>query len=58
MSPVYDFKCPSCSGKIEQSRGFNEDTPAPMCGDCLVTLERVYSAPGVHFKGSGWGSSK
>jgi len=55
MSPIYDFKCPRCGITIEQTRGYDDDTPAPTCGDCLMSLERVYSsAPGIIFKGDGW----
>lgn len=58
MSPKYDYKCPNCGIVIEQSRNYSEDTPEPMCGDCLVSMTRLYSSPAVQFKGGGWGSSK
>ena len=58
MSPRYDYKCPNCGIKIEQKRHYDDDAPEPMCGDCLVSMEKVYYAPATHFKGSGWGSSK
>ena len=58
MSPKYDFKCPNCQIQIEQTRTYEEDTSAPMCGDCLVSMEKVYYAPAIQFKGTGWGSSK
>ena len=58
MSPRYEFRCPNCQVVIEQTRALDEDRPMPICGDCLVSFERVYSSPSVHFKGEGWGSSK
>jgi putative FmdB family regulatory protein len=54
MSPVYEFKCPGCAVKLDQRRAIDDESPAPMCGDCLVSMERVFSATPVHFKGSGF----
>lgn len=54
MKPVYEFKCPSCAVKIEQKRAIEDTAPAPICGDCLLAMERVFSATPVHFKGSGF----
>jgi len=57
MSPRIEFKCPICSISIEQVRGFDTDAPAPICGDCCTSMERVWSSPAVHFKGSGFYST-
>ena len=57
MTPSYDFRCPRCRISIEQTRGFDDDSPAPMCGDCLVGMEKVYGSTPVHFKGSGFYST-
>ena len=57
MSPVYAYKCGSCGDSQEQKRGFDESAPATMCGDCLVAMERVFSATPIHFKGSGFYST-
>jgi putative FmdB family regulatory protein len=57
MSPIYDFQCPNCSTKVEQKRAIEAHTPAPMCGDCLVAMERVFSETPVHFKGAGFYST-
>ena len=54
MSPVYEFRCPRCSTTIEQRRAFEEDSPNPMCGDCCMGMERVWSSTPIHFKGSGF----
>ena len=54
MTPSYDFRCPRCSAQIEQKRAIDDTTPVPMCGDCLVAMERVFSATPVVFKGSGF----
>ena len=57
MSPRYEYKCPRCQISFEQNRGFDDDSPAPMCGDCLVGMEKVYGSTPVHFKGSGFYST-
>lgn len=57
MSPRYEYKCPRCQISVEQTRSFDEDTPAPMCGDCCIGMEKVYGLTPVHFKGSGFYST-
>ena len=54
MSPIYEFRCPRCSATIEQTRAIDQDTPLPVCGDCCQSMERVWSATPIHFKGSGF----
>ena len=58
MSPRIEFKCPICSISIEQVRGFDTDAPAPICGDCLINMDRVISPNPAIFKGSGWAGKK
>lgn len=58
MSPAYDFKCPQCGGVLTIRKAITENIEPPICGDCLVGCERVFSATPAHFKGSGWGGSK
>lgn len=58
MSPIYEFRCPNCGIKIEQRREIDSASPHPMCGDCLVTMEKTYSPIGVVFKGDGWANKK
>lgn len=55
MSPVYDFKCNSCGTEVELTASMGDDSVLPACS-CGATMSRVYSAPGVIFKGNGWGS--
>ncbi len=57
MSPRYEYKCPRCQISIEQTRAFDEDAPAPMCGDCCIGMEKVYGSTPVHFKGRGFYST-
>jgi putative FmdB family regulatory protein len=53
--PDYEYKCESCL-KIISSFFPMKDGPAPavMCS-CGNEAFRVFSSPGVQFKGGGWG---
>jgi putative FmdB family regulatory protein len=55
MSPTYQYRCDRCGGSSEQMRSYSDSEIAPMCGDCLISMSRVYSAPSIQFKGDGWG---
>jgi putative FmdB family regulatory protein len=50
--PLYDFKCQCCNEVIE----IDEPVPPP-CSTCGNTMLRIWSAPAVHFKGSGFYST-
>jgi len=47
--PLYDFKCNYCNSVIE----IDNPNP-PMCTTCGNTMARIWSAPAVHFKGTGF----
>jgi len=51
--PLYDYKCSACDIKIEVIRAINA-TDKPLCADCGLEMQQVYSAPAIQFKGSGW----
>ena len=53
--PTYDFKCPVCSNLKTLSAAYSDDLHAPSCDQCLLVMERVWSANPIHFKGEGWG---
>lgn len=52
LMPAYDFKCNYCNEVIE----INEPI-APSCGTCGNTMARIWSAPAVQFKGTGFYST-
>ena len=52
MSPRYEYECIECRIKYEVEQSM-EDVTAPLC--CTKTMRQVYSAPGISFKGTGWG---
>lgn len=47
--PLYDFKCNTCKEVIE----LRENIP-PACKTCGEVMARVYSAPAIQFKGTGF----
>ncbi len=53
--PIYDYKCNTCDLKMTLIRKISEPAPIPLCANCVKDLVRVYDAPGLTFKGTGWG---
>jgi putative FmdB family regulatory protein len=53
--PVYDYVCSRCHRLTEVVHGIEAEGPrfCPECG-AEGTMTKVFSAPSVHFKGSGW----
>ena len=51
--PIYEYQCSSCAKITEVIQKFSDD-PLTECEKCGGKLERLLSAPGLHFKGSGW----
>ena len=52
--PTYDYKCPS--GHMTAKRySITETTPADVgCVECNETAKRIFNAPTIEFKGSGF----
>jgi putative FmdB family regulatory protein len=51
--PLYEYKCAGCGDVFELIQKFS-DEPLKTHEKCGGTVERLISAPGLHFKGSGW----
>lgn len=49
--PTYDYRCNKCGGVREVFRQLGEDSE-PIC--CEQSMERVWTATPVHFKGTGF----
>lgn len=58
MSPVYSYRCERCGWSVDLNRSISDESPAPICGDCLISTTKVFHAPAAIFKGQGWGGSK
>ena len=52
--PLYEYECSQCGHRFELIRRFS-DPPADTCPACgQGPLNKLLSAPAVHFKGTGW----
>ena len=50
----YEYACIECDKNVEVTRGMSEKEILPPCPSCGYEMARVYNAPGVQFKGSGF----
>ncbi len=51
--PKYEYACKSCGEHLEVVQSF-ADAPLTECPACGGPLRKVFSAPGIAFKGSGF----
>ena len=51
--PKYEYACKSCGERLEVVQSF-ADGPLTECTVCGGPLRRVFSPPGIAFKGSGF----
>jgi putative FmdB family regulatory protein len=51
--PTYEYRCKSCSTELEVVQSFTDD-PLTTCEACGGDLRKVFAAPGIAFKGSGF----
>jgi putative FmdB family regulatory protein len=51
--PLYEYRCDACGQRFEVIQKFSETSETcRLCGKGPV--ERLQSAPGIQFKGTGW----
>ena len=51
--PIYEYKCSKCGDVFEIIQKFS-DASLTVHEKCGGAVERLLSAPGLQFKGSGW----
>ncbi len=51
--PTYDYVCTACGHRMEVVHGIHGHHP-DACPACGATMRKGFTAPTVHFKGSGW----
>src|SRR3954468_11758813 len=51
--PLYEYKCQTCGKTFEVIQKFSDD-PLKTHAECGGTVEKLFSAPAFHLKGSGW----
>jgi putative FmdB family regulatory protein len=51
--PIYEYQCRKCNAHLEAMQKVT-DKPLVKCRKCGGRLEKLFSAPAIQFKGSGW----
>jgi putative FmdB family regulatory protein len=51
--PIYEYRCSVCSSRFERVSGFGDTSPAT-CPNGHSDTQRIFSPPGIVFKGSGF----
>lgn len=51
--PTYDYVCESCGHRLEVVHSIHGHGPSE-CPSCGGPLKKAFSAPAIHFKGTGW----
>lgn len=51
--PLYEYQCQKCKQRIEVIQRMN-DPPQTICPNCGGELKKLFSAPAIQFKGSGF----
>jgi putative FmdB family regulatory protein len=51
--PLYEYKCQSCGKTFEVIQKFS-DEPLKTHPECGGPVEKLFSAPAFHLKGTGW----
>jgi putative FmdB family regulatory protein len=51
--PIYEYQCQSCGKRTEVLQRMDE-APLAACPQCGGEVKKLFSAPAVQFKGSGW----
>ncbi len=51
--PLYEYRCHSCGRTFEIIQKFS-DEPVKTDPECGGEVERLFSAPAFHLKGTGW----
>ena len=52
--PSYDYRCTTCQHVTTVTKAVTDDT-VPACAECGAPTNRIYTAPAISFKGTGWG---
>jgi putative FmdB family regulatory protein len=51
--PLYEYQCTQCSDRTEVLQNFS-DPPQAVCAKCGGEMKKLFSAPAIQFKGSGF----
>jgi putative FmdB family regulatory protein len=51
--PLYEYRCVKCGHRFEKIESHSAST-TKKCPKCGAKAERMFAAPAIQFKGSGW----
>jgi putative FmdB family regulatory protein len=51
--PLYEYECGKCAHRFEKIENVSA-SPTKKCPKCGGKAERLFAAPAIQFKGSGW----
>jgi putative FmdB family regulatory protein len=51
--PLYEYECTDCGHRTELLQRYG-DPPLEKCPKCGSAVHKLFSAPAVQFKGTGW----
>lgn len=51
--PLYEYKCVKCGHRFEKIESMNASI-TKKCPKCGAKAERMFAAPAIQFKGTGW----
>ena len=54
IMPIYTFKCEQCESILEQQFSVYMNATV-WCETCEQPMVKQFTAPAIHFKGTGWG---
>ena len=52
--PTYEYNCKECGTYGSIFRTYKEDASGMNCPKCNTEMARLFTAPGIVFKGEGW----
>lgn len=51
--PLYEYQCAKCAHRFEKIEGHSASA-TKKCPKCGAKAKRMFAAPAIQFKGSGW----
>lgn len=55
--PIYEYLCKTCNLMTVEARSAEKRDDLPQCSGCKEPMKRIFSTPGISFKGSGFYST-
>ena len=52
---TYTYYCHTCDHHLDVAKPIANCNDIELCSSCNKAMKRLYTAPGISFKGSGWG---